>query len=392
MWHPDPVGIRSSLGCSERCFGAHHKPDRAAALPACLWLGADACLLRLRHKQLEMGSFPPALCTPFDGELASEGLMEPSTALNSSSTQRAESRAVLGATSGDLCCGEQAPHSTGRAGGGCFEAAPALISILPLSPSGEQCGGCRRSNTTDRPHSFQVILTDRPSLELSADNEEDMADWMQYFCQAVSKGVSRGQAPSVGASTPSIAQSRSGAQLCQCGAAQGYLAGMEEAVFSLLRRVFPMKYPMETHLLHTRFKPPFSHPMQVIPQGVAPTPCVPCCLVLTDEKAFTCHEDCQTSFFRSLGTMELTDITAVSTEAGKEYCILVSVVLWEWLSQGWARTPVVTPGFYLGVQEFAQDSKQFLPPWVLYFSCTTELERFLSALNAAWRNIYQVSG
>uniref|UniRef100_A0A8C3C6V7 Pleckstrin homology domain-containing family M member 2 n=1 Tax=Cairina moschata TaxID=8855 RepID=A0A8C3C6V7_CAIMO len=163
-----------------------------------------------------------------------------------------------------------------------------VTPLLSINMGGEQCGGCRRSNTTDRPHSFQVILTDRPSLELSADNEEDMADWMQYFCQAVSKGV--------------------------------------------------------------------------IPQGVAPTPCVPCCLVLTDQKAFTCHEDCQTSFFRSLGTMELTDITAISTEAGKEYCIL----------------------------EFAQDRKQFLPPWVLYFSCTTELERFLSALNAAWRNIYQV--
>ncbi|XP_009669256.2 pleckstrin homology domain-containing family M member 2 isoform X3 [Struthio camelus] len=163
-----------------------------------------------------------------------------------------------------------------------------VTPLLSINMGGEQCGGCRRSNTTDRPHSFQVILTDRPSLELSADNEADMADWMQYFCQAVSKGV--------------------------------------------------------------------------IPQGVAPTPCVPCCLVLTDKKAFTCHEDCQTSFFRSLGTMELTDVTAVSTEAGKEYCIL----------------------------EFAQDRKQFLPPWVLYFSCTTELERFLSALNAAWRNIYQV--
>ncbi|XP_056364234.1 pleckstrin homology domain-containing family M member 2 isoform X2 [Oenanthe melanoleuca] len=163
-----------------------------------------------------------------------------------------------------------------------------VTPLLSINMGGEQCGGCRRSNTTDRPHSFQVILTDRPSLELSADNEEDMADWMQYFCQAVSKGV--------------------------------------------------------------------------IPQGVAPTPCVPCCLVLTDEKVFTCHEDCQTSFFRSLGTAELTDITAVSTEAGREYCIL----------------------------EFAQDSKEFLPPWVLYFSCTTELERFLSALNIAWRNIYQV--
>ncbi|NWS77430.1 PKHM2 protein, partial [Crotophaga sulcirostris] len=163
-----------------------------------------------------------------------------------------------------------------------------VTPLLSINMGGEQCGGCRRSNTTDRPHSFQVILTDRPSLELSAENEEDMADWMQFFCQAVSKGV--------------------------------------------------------------------------IPQGVAPTPCVPCCLVLTDKKAFTCHEDCQTSFFRSLGTVDLTDITAVSTEASKEYCIL----------------------------EFAQETKQFLPPWVLYFSCTTELERFLSALNAAWRNIYQV--
>lgn len=96
--------------------------------------------------------------------------------------------------------------STGRAGGGrgCYEdsAGWSVLLISVLSPSGEQCGGCRRSNTTDRPHSFQVILTDRPSLELSADNEEDMADWMQYFCQAVSKGVSRGLAAGVGRWTP----------------------------------------------------------------------------------------------------------------------------------------------------------------------------------------------
>lgn len=59
--------------------------------------------------------------------------------------------------------------------------------------------------------------------------------------------------------------------------------------------------------------------------------------MLTDEKAFTCHEDCQTSFFRSLGTVELTDITAVSTEAGKEYCILVSVVLRDQPARGWAK-------------------------------------------------------
>ncbi|XP_012657020.1 pleckstrin homology domain-containing family M member 2 isoform X1 [Otolemur garnettii] len=163
-----------------------------------------------------------------------------------------------------------------------------VIPLLSVNMGGEQCGGCRRSNTTDRPHAFQVILADRPCLELSAENEADMADWMQHLCQAVSKGV--------------------------------------------------------------------------IPQGVAPSPCIPCCLVLTDDRIFTCHEDCQTSFFRSLGTAKLADISTVSTEPGKEYCVL----------------------------EFSQDSQQLLPPWVIYLSCTSELDRFLSALNSGWKTIYQV--
>lgn len=133
-----------------------------------------------------------------------------------------------------------------------------------------------------------MILTDRPSLELSAGNEEEMADWMQFLCQAVSKGV--------------------------------------------------------------------------VPQGVAPAPCVPCCLVLTQQRLFTCHEDCQTSFFRSLATAELADVASVSTEAGREYCVV----------------------------EFAQDRQQFLPPWVLYFSCAAELDRFLSSLDAVWKSTYQI--
>ncbi|XP_053432799.1 pleckstrin homology domain-containing family M member 2 isoform X1 [Nycticebus coucang] len=163
-----------------------------------------------------------------------------------------------------------------------------VIPLLSVNMGGEQCGGCRRSNTTDRPHAFQVILADRPCLELSAENEAEMADWMQHLCQAVSKGV--------------------------------------------------------------------------IPQGVAPSPCIPCCLVLTDDHIFTCHEDCQTSFFRSLGTAKLADISTVSTEPGKEYCVL----------------------------EFSQDSQQLLLPWVIYLSCTSELDRFLSALNSGWKTIYQV--
>ncbi|XP_037357352.1 pleckstrin homology domain-containing family M member 2 isoform X2 [Talpa occidentalis] len=163
-----------------------------------------------------------------------------------------------------------------------------VTPLLSVNMGGEQCGGCRRSNTTDRPHAFQVILSDRPCLELSADSEAEMADWMQHLCQAVSKGV--------------------------------------------------------------------------IPQGVAPSPCIPCCLVITEDRLFTCHEDCQTSFFRSLGTAKLADISAVSTESGKEYCVL----------------------------EFSPDSQQPLPPWVIYLSCTSELDRFLSALNSGWKTIYQV--
>ncbi|XP_059997324.1 pleckstrin homology domain-containing family M member 2 isoform X2 [Lagenorhynchus albirostris] len=163
-----------------------------------------------------------------------------------------------------------------------------VTPLLSVNMGGEQCGGCRRSSTTDRPHAFQVILADRPCLELSASSEAEMADWMQHLCQAVSKGV--------------------------------------------------------------------------IPQGVTPSPCIPCCLVITDDRLFTCHEDCQTSFFRSLGTAQLADISTVSTEPGKEYCVL----------------------------EFSQDSQQPLPPWVIYLSCTSELDRFLSALNSGWKTIYQV--
>ncbi|XP_070615535.1 pleckstrin homology domain-containing family M member 2 isoform X5 [Erythrolamprus reginae] len=127
-----------------------------------------------------------------------------------------------------------------------------VTPLLSVNMGGEQCGGCRRSSATDRPHSFQVILSERPSLELCAENEEEMADWIQYLCQAVSQGV--------------------------------------------------------------------------IPQGVAPAPCVPCCLVLTEQKLFTCHEDCQTSFFRSLATAELAEVASVSTEPGREYCLLVDLL------------------------------------------------------------------
>lgn len=163
-----------------------------------------------------------------------------------------------------------------------------VTPLLSVTMRGEHCGGCRRSNSTERPHAFQVILTERPPLELSANDEQDMADWMLLLCQSVSKGV--------------------------------------------------------------------------IPQGVAPTPCIPCCLVVTDRKLLTCHQDCQTSFFRSLGSADICDVIAVSLEADKEYCVI----------------------------EFAADRSQYLPPWVLYFSGCEERDRLLEVLDNTWKAIFQV--
>ncbi|XP_017564517.1 pleckstrin homology domain-containing family M member 2 isoform X2 [Pygocentrus nattereri] len=163
-----------------------------------------------------------------------------------------------------------------------------VTPLMSITMGGEHCGGCRRSNSTERPHAFQVILTARPPLELSAENEQDMADWMQLICQAVSKGV--------------------------------------------------------------------------IPQGVAPTPCIPCCLVLTDKKLLTCHQDCQTSFFRSLGGADISDVTAVCLEEDKEFCVI----------------------------EFAADRAHFLPPWVLYFSGCGERDRLLEELDILWTSVFQV--
>ncbi|CAL8363881.1 unnamed protein product [Lota lota] len=163
-----------------------------------------------------------------------------------------------------------------------------VAPLLSITMGGEHCGGCRRSNSTERPHAFQVILIERPPLELSANDEQGMADWMLLLCQAASKGV--------------------------------------------------------------------------IPLGASPTPCIPCCLVVTAGQLLTCHQDCQTSFFRSLGMADLADVTCVCLEADQQYCVI----------------------------EFAGDRAKFLPPWVLYFSGFGERDRLLEALDTAWKDIFQV--
>lgn len=190
------------MRCPGRASELDHDLVHAARIPAApawgqvpICFGSGACHWKWAHFLPWMGPWPPKGDTSLQEPCWETHCAQLQLSCNVQNLDMVL-RAIPGdVTDGKCVLGRGVRCCPGRAVGGCFQARAGpsilLISLLPLSPSGEQCGGCRRSNTTDRPHSFQVILTDRPSLELSAENEEDMADWMQYFCQAVSKGVSR---------------------------------------------------------------------------------------------------------------------------------------------------------------------------------------------------------
>uniref|UniRef100_A0A674E3S7 Pleckstrin homology domain-containing family M member 2 n=1 Tax=Salmo trutta TaxID=8032 RepID=A0A674E3S7_SALTR len=178
--------------------------------------------------------------------------------------------------------------------------------LMSITMGGEHCGGCRRFNSTELPHAFQVILTERPPLVLSADSEGDMSDWMLVLCQSVSKGV--------------------------------------------------------------------------IPQGVAPTPCIPCCLVVTDRELLTCHQDCQTSFFR-IGVDCLSCPISFFSDI-LPFSFSVSLTLYS--------LPLYVSCLDLSLTFSPHLFLCFLPPWVLYFSGCEERDRLLEALESAWRDIFQV--
>uniref|UniRef100_A0A674E3R9 Pleckstrin homology domain-containing family M member 2 n=1 Tax=Salmo trutta TaxID=8032 RepID=A0A674E3R9_SALTR len=181
--------------------------------------------------------------------------------------------------------------------------------LMSITMGGEHCGGCRRFNSTELPHAFQVILTERPPLVLSADSEGDMSDWMLVLCQSVSKGV--------------------------------------------------------------------------IPQGVAPTPCIPCCLVVTDRELLTCHQDCQTSFFRSLGIgVDCLSCPISFFSDILPFSFSVSLTLYS--------LPLYVSCLDLSLTFSPHLFLCFLPPWVLYFSGCEERDRLLEALESAWRDIFQV--
>ncbi|XP_064642371.1 pleckstrin homology domain-containing family M member 2-like [Lineus longissimus] len=108
---------------------------------------------------------------------------------------------------------------------------------------------------------------------------------------------------------------------------------------------------------------------QAVAEGVTTTvhnsSCLACCLVLTQNKVLMCHEDVQTNFFRTLGSGDIEDITAITTDPGaRTYCII----------------------------EFeSQDARVSSEQWVLYFNSKVEANKFMDALSSVWAKIFQVS-
>ncbi|XP_038077828.1 pleckstrin homology domain-containing family M member 2-like [Patiria miniata] len=151
-------------------------------------------------------------------------------------------------------------------------------------------GGCRRVRNGDRPHSFELILSDGASLELACDKEEQVSDWLQAICQVVAQAQ-------VAATSPT----------------------------------------------HT------------------PSPCQPCCSVITSHKLLICHEDCQTNFYRLLAGVDITDISGLTHDPQDGTYVIV---------------------------EFQSECAQ--NPWVFYFNSVQEKAKFESTLNSAWKEQLQV--
>ncbi|XP_048250099.1 pleckstrin homology domain-containing family M member 2-like [Haliotis rufescens] len=91
---------------------------------------------------------------------------------------------------------------------------------------------------------------------------------------------------------------------------------------------------------------------------------LPCCSVLTHQKLLMCHEDVQTSFFRTLGSANMEEVTGITIDAEvKNYCIL----------------------------EFeSQEARVSSVQWVLYFNSGSEMIRFTKAMSKCWEQQFQI--
>jgi hypothetical protein len=64
-----------------------------------------------------------------------------------------------------------------------------IIIVIIVIHFREECAGCRRSTNSDRPHSFEVLLSNGLAFLLAATTEDELNDWLQNLCRAVSGGV-----------------------------------------------------------------------------------------------------------------------------------------------------------------------------------------------------------
>ncbi|CAI9740620.1 Hypothetical predicted protein [Octopus vulgaris] len=99
-------------------------------------------------------------------------------------------------------------------------------------------------------------------------------------------------------------------------------------------------------------------------RGVVSNSCIGCCVLLSQNKLLMCHEDLQTNFFRTLGSANLEDVTAILQDSQiSSYCIL------EFESQ-----------------EDGVSSEQ----WILYFNSDQEKTKFINKLMYCWKKLFQI--
>ncbi|XP_041378484.1 pleckstrin homology domain-containing family M member 2-like [Gigantopelta aegis] len=90
----------------------------------------------------------------------------------------------------------------------------------------------------------------------------------------------------------------------------------------------------------------------------------PCCAVLTHQKILMCHEDVQTSFFRTLGSANMEEVTGITVD------------------------PDVTT--YCLVEFESMDAAVSSEQWVLYFNTEMERNKFVKAVSKCWSTHFQV--
>ncbi|XP_077998228.1 pleckstrin homology domain-containing family M member 2-like [Glandiceps talaboti] len=63
------------------------------------------------------------------------------------------------------------------------------VPQLAISLKSGDFGGCRRVRGGEKPYSFELIMPDKSSLELAANDDYEVSEWLHSICSAVSLGM-----------------------------------------------------------------------------------------------------------------------------------------------------------------------------------------------------------